>query len=84
MMKKFVLVISLLLILGMLTLPVLAAQTASVSLTASDTTVSPGDTVVITVSVTKMENCVSGGFMFSYDKNLKWILPIFTCNYTIL
>lgn len=69
-MKKFVLVISLLLILGMLTLPVLAAQTASVSLSASDTTVSPGDTVVITVSATKMENCVSGGFMFSYDKEV--------------
>ena len=64
--KVFTLVIVALTAL-MLAMPVFAAQSASVSLKASSTSVSVGDTFTVTVSTTKVENCTSGGFLFQYD-----------------
>ena len=69
-MKKLSILVIIVLIIGMLAVPVLAAQSATMSVSASKNTVYRGDTITITVSASKVDNCTSGGFMFSYDKNV--------------
>jgi len=69
-MKKLSILVIIILIIGMLAVPVLAAQSATMSVSASTNTVYRGDTITITVSASKVDNCTSGGFMFSYDKNV--------------
>jgi len=59
-----------LLLISMLAIPALAAQSATMSVSASKNTVYRGDTITVTVSTSKVDNCTSGGFMFSYDKNV--------------
>ena len=67
-MKKLLSVLLCLLLLSVLTLPVFAEQTATMTVKASKTQLKPGDKVTFTVSVTEVDNCTFGGFKFSYDK----------------
>lgn len=69
-MKKISLCVVMLLIISMLAVPALAAQSATMSVSASSGTVYRGDTITVTVSTSKVDNATSGGFMFSYDKNV--------------
>lgn len=69
-MKKVITIILCVLLISMLTVPVLAAQTATMSVSASKTTVNRGDTITVTISTSLVENCVSGGFMFDFDKTV--------------
>ena len=69
-MKKASILVCLMLVITILAVPVLAAQTATMSVSASKSTAYRGDTVTVTVSASAVENCTSGGFMFSYDKNV--------------
>ena len=69
-MRKVSTFLVLLLAIVMLAVPVLAAQTATMSVAASNQALDRGDTVVITVSTSKVDSCESGGFMFSFDKNV--------------
>ena len=69
-MKKLSILVIIMLIVGLLAVPVLAAQSATMSVSASKSTVYRGDTITVTVSASKVDNCTSGGFMFSYDKNV--------------
>ena len=69
-MKKLSVFVILLLIVTMLAIPALAAQTATMTVKASATTVHRGNTITVTVSTSAVNNCTSGGFMFTYDKNV--------------
>ncbi len=69
-MKKLIVLIISLFMICMITVPVSAAQTAQMSVTVSKDTVSAGDMFTVTVSSSAVKNCVSGGFMFSYDKDV--------------
>ena len=69
-MKKLLAYFSILLIVGMLTLPVFAAQSAHMSVSASKTTLHRGDTFTVTVSASAVENCTAGSFQFSYDTSV--------------
>ena len=69
-MKKLSIIIICVLLVSLLAVPVLAAQSANMSVSVSNKTLYRGDTVTVTVSTSKVDNCVSGGFMFSYDKNV--------------
>ena len=69
-MKKISLCMAILLIISLLAMPVLAAQSATMTLAVSSEKVQPGDTLTVTVSASAVQNCTSGGFMFSYDKNV--------------
>ena len=69
-MKKVLTLILCVLLIGILTVPAFAAQSASMSVSASKNMLSRGDTFTVTVSTTAVENCTSGGFMFTYDKNV--------------
>lgn len=69
-MKKLSILILVLLLVGALAMPALAAGSATMSLTASKTTLEQGDTFTVTVSTTKVENCVTGGFLFQFDGNV--------------
>ena len=69
-MKKLSILVIIVLIIGMLAVPVLAAQSATMTVSASKTTVNRGDTITVTVSTSAVSNCTSGGFMFSFDKNV--------------
>lgn len=69
-MKKLFTLVTLLLVAAMLVVPVSAAQSATMTVTVSGSTVAPGETVTVTVSTTAVENCFSGGFMFSFDKDV--------------
>ncbi len=68
-MKKLSVFLIMLMAAALLVLPAFAAQTATFSVSASNTAVLPGDTFTVTVSTSKVDNCTTGGFMFSYDKN---------------
>ena len=69
-MKKLSILIVVLLMVNLVAMPVLAAQDASMTLSASKTNLEPGDTFTVTVSTTKVENCKTGGFLFQYDENV--------------
>ena len=69
-MKKIFSLIIVLLMVSMLAMPVFAAQSASVTVSASKTALQPGDTFTVTVTTTKVENCSTGGFLFKYDENV--------------
>jgi len=69
-MKKLSILAILILIISMIAVPVLAAQSATMSISPSSNTAYRGDTITVTVSSSKVENCTSGGFMFSYDKSV--------------
>lgn len=69
-MKKLAVSVILLLVLGMLVMPVLAASSAGMTVSASKDSVSQGDTFTVSVSVSKVENCATGGFLFEYDENV--------------
>ena len=69
-MKKILSVFLCLLLLAALATPVLAAQSAKMTVTASETKLKPGDKVTFTVSVTKVEKVKTGGFQFSFDKSV--------------
>lgn len=66
-MKKIYSFLIILLILSLMIVPVFAAQSASMTTTVSNNTVKHGDTFTVTVSITTVENCFSGGFLFRYD-----------------
>lgn len=68
-MKKVAIWMILVLALAMLAVPVLAAGSASMTVSASKNVVTQGDTFTVSVSVSKTENCASGGFLFQYDQN---------------
>ncbi len=69
-MKKLSILVALILTLSLLAVSVFAAQSAVVTVTASSPTVHRGETVTVTVSVSAVESCVTGGFMFEYDENV--------------
>ena len=69
-MKKFSILVTLLLIVGMLTVSAFAAQTATVTVSTSSTTIHNGDTFTVTVDVSSVENCIAGGFMFNYNTDV--------------
>ena len=69
-MKKLSILIVVLLMVSMVAMPVLAAQDASMTLSASKTNLEPGDTFTVTVSTTKVESCTTGGFLFQFDENV--------------
>ena len=69
-MKKLSTLVVIMLFIGLLVVSVLAAQSATMSVSTSKSTVYRGDTITVTVSASKVDNCTSGGFMFSYDKNV--------------
>lgn len=70
MMKKVSVFAAVLLLLAAMAIPAFAAQTATLTVEASAQNVDRGDTVVITVSTSKVDECVSGGFRFIYDANV--------------
>lgn len=69
-MKKLAVFFVIISVISIITVPVFAAQAAQVSISASKGTVNAGDTFTITVSTSAVKNCVSGGFMFSYDMDI--------------
>ena len=69
-MKKLSVLILVLLMVCLVAMPVLAAQTATLTVSASKTALKPGDTFTVTVSTTRVDDCTTGGFMFQYDKNV--------------
>ena len=58
------------LLMVVLAIPTLAAQSATVSVSSSNTVANRGETITVTVSTSAVENCTSGGFMFTFDKNV--------------
>lgn len=68
-MKKLSIILILLLIVSMIAVPAFAAQSATMSVSASKSTAYRGDTITVTVSTSKVDGCTTGGFMFSFDKN---------------
>ncbi len=68
-MKKAFALVVLLLVASLLVMPVFAAS-AHMSVSASKSTVTRGDTFTITVSTGTVENCFSGGFMLNYDASV--------------
>ena len=71
-MKKFSIAITLLLTLSMLicAVPAFAAQSSTVTLSASNSTVYAGDTFTVMVGTSAVNNCITGGFMFEYDTDV--------------
>ena len=69
-MKKLSVWIVVLLMVSVMAMPVLAAQTATMTVSASKTVLNPGDTFTVTVSTTQVEDCTTGGFMFQYDQKV--------------
>lgn len=69
-MKKLSILIVLLTVISLLAVSIYAAEAATFTVTASENTVHPGDTVTVTVSVTSVEDCTTGGFMFNYNKDV--------------
>lgn len=73
-MKKLFALVSLVLLLVMLAVPTLAAGTAQITFTPSKTTVSRGDEVVVTVSISKVDSCTSGLIVFNFDSSVfDWV-----------
>ena len=68
-MKRVFALVVLLLVASMLVMPVFAAS-ANMSVSVSKSTVNRGDTITVTVSTSAVESCFSGGFMFSYNKDV--------------
>ena len=70
-MKKFLLAISLLIALVMLAIPAMAAnEDVAVTLTASNSTVYPGEDVVLTVSVSASKAYTSIGYKLDFDSDV--------------
>lgn len=69
-MKKLSVLVILVLVAGMLVMPVLAASSATVTVSVSKNNVSQGDTFTVSVSTSKVEDCATGGFLFEYDQNV--------------
>ena len=68
--KKVAIFLCVLMMVIACAIPAFAAQSATMSLKASDTKLDLGETVTLTVSVSKVENCTNGGFVFLYNKNV--------------
>lgn len=66
-MKKLLALVSAVLLLVMLASPTCAAGAAQVTITPSKTAPGRGDEVVFTVSVSRVDSCISGFMEFSYD-----------------
>lgn len=64
--RKITWLVCLIFVIAALTVPVLAAKSASISLSASETTVNSGDKVTVTVSAT-VDSCGQGSIEVSYD-----------------
>lgn len=69
-MKKILSACICLLLLWVLATPVLADQTATMTVKPSKTELNPGDKVTFTVSVSKVDNCSVGGFKFEFDESV--------------
>ena len=69
-MKKLFAACFCLLLLCALAMPVFAATSAKMTVAASKTDLKPGDKVTFTVSVTKVDNCTVGGFLFDFDERV--------------
>ena len=69
-MKKVFTLVIMVLIASMLVMPVFAAESPAMNVTASKTTVAPGDTFTVTVSLTDMKSCFSGGYLFNYNEDV--------------
>ena len=69
-MKKLSVLAILLLIVGLLAVPALAAQNATMSVSVSSGTVHRGDTFKVTVSTTAVADCKAGVFMFVYNTSV--------------
>ena len=69
-MKKISIALILLLVINLIAVPALAAQSAHISVYASTSTVTRGQTFTVTVSTSAIENCISGGVFFEYDTNV--------------
>ena len=69
-MKKITLCIIAVLMISLLAVPVLAAQSATLSVGVSASSVHRGETVTVSVSTTAVENCTSGGFRFTFDTSV--------------
>ena len=69
-MKKFFVAVVLMLTLIFCVMPVFAAQNATISLSASNTTVYAGDTFTVTVKSTSVRYCIVGGYMFDFDTDV--------------
>lgn len=68
-MKKLITLILVTLLTCVLILPVAAAETPEMTIAASSSTVSRGDTITVTVSISKVEKCTAVGLGLSYDTN---------------
>lgn len=70
----------LLLLIGILAVPAFAADSIAVAMKASKTTVLPGETITVTVSVSEFKNCTGGLLKISYNTDVfersdnKWTL----------
>lgn len=70
----------LLLLIGFLAAPAFAADSIAVAMKASKTTVLPGETITVTVSVSEFKNCTGGLLKISYNTDAfersdnKWTL----------
>ena len=69
-MKKFSVAVILLLIISILAVPAFAAQSAYMSVYASTSTVTRGQTFTITVSTSTVEACTNIGFLPIYNENV--------------
>ena len=69
-MKKISIALILLLVINLIAVPALAAQSAHISVYASTSTVTRGQTFTVIVSTSAIENCISGGVFFEYDTNV--------------
>ena len=68
-MKRFFILFCAVVVASMLAMPVFAASSVSVSLSANDKTVNSGDKVTITVSA-MVDTCGSGGIEISFDSTV--------------
>ena len=69
-MKKLSILLVLVMLCSILAMPVLAAQSATLTLSASKSNVCAGDTFTVTVSVSAVKECFNGGFLFDFDKEI--------------
>ena len=78
-MKKLSIALILLLVINLIAVPVMAAQTAHMSVYASTSTVTRGQTFTVTISSTAIEDCTSGGFVFDFDRNVFEYVSGYSC-----
>ena len=69
-MKKIITILVCVLVLGAMVSGVFADNTASMTIKASKDSVSPGEKVTFTVSVSKLDSCTSAGIILGFDSSV--------------